>query len=269
MLNCYVLIWTDALMIEPRIDRYEFKRRCFTQISLPSATTFRALLLSLGINGGLLLVLAFTTDKKPISQPHFNPLLIKAVLVQPTAALRKAQSKPKLAFETNSGIAHSVDIDDVKQDEIAASASNETSESEEPQTPLVKEPSAQLNTEKKDVRLSIREATQDYINRLNGQRLQDIANQSSSNTTRSNAVKNTKLSKRYNTEDEELRESIEIVVDCNTVKGKVFSLLSKNKGVTIEDRDFPSLSDSIAVQGTVKCRDNSRFNDYINRRINK
>lgn len=269
MLNCYVLIWTDALMIEPRIDRYEFERRCFTQISLPSASTLRALLLSLGINGGLLLALAFTTDKKPVSQPHFPPLLIKAVLVQPAVALRKAQSNPKLMNETNAGVAHSVDIKYVKQDEIAASASNETGEPEEPQTPLVKQPLAQLNTEKKDVRLSIREAAQDYLNRLNGQRLQDIANQSSSNTTRSNAVKNTKLSKRYNTEDEELRDSIEIVVDCNTVKGKVFSLLSKNKGVTIEDRDFPSLSDSIAVQGTVKCRDNSRFNDYINRRINK
>ena len=92
MLNCYVLIWTDALMIEPRIDRYEFERRCFTQISLPSASTLRALLLSLGINGGLLLALAFTTDKKPVSQPHFPPLLIKAVLVQPAVALRRPKA---------------------------------------------------------------------------------------------------------------------------------------------------------------------------------
>ena len=256
-------------MIEPRIDRYEFERRCFTQISLPRASTLRALLLSLGINGGLLLVLAFTTDKKPVSQPHFNPLLIKAVLVQPTAALRKAQSKPKLMDEINAGVEHSVDIKEVNQDESTASASNEAGESEEPQALLVKEPLAQQNTEKIDVRPSIREATQDYINRLNGQRLHDIANQSSSNKTHLNAVRNTKLSKRYNTEDEDLRESIEIVVDCNTVKGKIFSLLSENKGVTIEDRDFPSLPDSVAVKGTVRCRDNSRFNGYINRRVNK
>ena len=79
-------------MVEPRGDRYEFENSCFTQISLPSASTLRALLLSLGINGGLLLALAFTTDKKPVSQPHFPPLLIKAVLVQPAVALRRPKA---------------------------------------------------------------------------------------------------------------------------------------------------------------------------------
>tara|TARA_A200000113_G_C8817689_1_gene339377 strand:- start:283 stop:1071 length:789 start_codon:yes stop_codon:yes gene_type:complete len=262
-------MWTDALMLEQRIDRYELERSCFTRISLPSPSTLSALLLSFGINVLLLLALAFTTHKKPVSQQHSNPHSIKAVLVQPTTALRKAQSKPKSAPETNADVAHSVDIKEAKQGESKTNSSNDAGESEEPQKSLLKKPSAQFHAETKDVRPSIREATQDYINRLNGQRLHDIANQSSSNTTHSNAVKNTKLSKRYNTEDEELRESIEIVVDCNTAKGKIFSLLSENKGVTIEDRDFPSLSDSITVQGRVKCRDNSRFNDYINRRVNK
>ena len=40
-------------------------------------------------------------------------------------------------------------------------------------------------------------------------------------------------------EDDDYMESLEIVVDCSTLKGKLFSALSKNKGVTIDNRDFP------------------------------
>ena len=256
-------------MLEQRIDRHELEKSCFTRISLPSPSTLGALLFSLGINVGLLLALTFSTDKRPASQEHFKPLLIKAVLVQPTSALRMARTKPKSVSETSAGVAHSVDIKEAKQGESNTSSSNETRESEEPQKPLVKESSVQLHAETQDVRLSIREETQDYIKHLNEQRLHDIANPLAFSKSHTNMMGNAKVSKRYNTEDEAFLESIEIVVDCNTVKGKIFSFLSKNKGGSIEDRDLPSLPNSVTAQGTVKCRDNSLFNEYINRRVNK
>ncbi|GFD86653.1 hypothetical protein KUL150_27120 [Alteromonas sp. KUL150] len=60
-------------------------------------------------------------------------------------------------------------------------------------------------------------------------------------------------------------DSIKIVGDCNNVKGKVFSFISKNKDITIENFDFAPLPDSMTAQGTVKCRDSNRFNHYIDR----
>jgi len=59
-------------------------------------------------------------------------------------------------------------------------------------------------------------------------------------------------------------------VDCNMVKGKVFSLLSENKGVTIEDRDFPALAEDATtpVQGTVRCRDHGSFQLLIDKYLN-
>ena len=257
-----------ALMIEPRIDRYEFERRCFTPISLPSATTFRALLLSLGINGGLLLALAFTTQNESVSQKHFTPVLLKAVLVMPAIAPQKTDIDSEPVNEKGSGLEHSVAIKKANKAEKVSSASKVVGKSKEQQKLLVKEPSPQFKARTEETGLNIRNATQDYINRLNAQRLHDIANQSPSNKTHSNVKRNPKLSSSFNAENEDFLKSIEIVVDCSSIKGTFFSTLSKNKGVTIEDRDFPSSPDSSTVQGTVKCRDNSRFNDYINRRLN-
>ena len=138
------------------------------------------------------------------------------------------------------------------------------------QTPLEKEVSAQPLLRPKDVRLRVQDATQHYINRLNAQRLQDLANQPPSNKTRLNMKRTHKLSNPYNNENDDFLESIEIVVDCSTLKGKLFSALSKNKGVTIEDGDFPILAgDALkSVQGTVKCRDHKSFQIHIDKYLN-
>jgi hypothetical protein len=83
--------------------------------------------------------------------------------------------------------------------------------------------------------------------------------------------RNPKLSIPSDTGNEGFLKSIEIVVDCSSIKGKLFSALSKNKGVTIEERDFPSLAGDRpkSVQGTVKCRDHRSFQMHIDRYLNK
>ncbi|CAB9492480.1 hypothetical protein [Alteromonas macleodii] len=258
----------DALMVEPRIDRYELKRSCFTQISLPNASALGAFILSLGTNGALLLALAFTTENQSVSKQHFPPVLLKAVLVTPTTAPQKTEIDSETVNEKGSDLEHSAAIENTKKGEQVSSASKVVGKPKEPQKLLVKEPSPQFKARTEETKVKIRDATQDYINRLNAQRLHDIANQSPSNKTHSNVKRNPKLSNSFNTENEDFLKSIEIVVDCSSIKGKLFSALSKNKGVTIEDRDFPPSPGSTTVQGTVKCRDNSRFNDYINRRLN-
>ncbi|TKB01137.1 hypothetical protein E5672_18085 [Alteromonas portus] len=259
----------DASMVEGRVNRYGLEWHCFAQIRLPSSSALRALLLSLGINGGLLLALAFTTANKPAGQQPLPPLLLKAVLLQPPTIPQKTETKPKLVHETHADVEGGVVLKEAKKKETPSIASRPENESEGAQAPLEKEVSAQPLLRAKDVRLRIQDATKNYINRLNAQRLQNIANQLSSNKTHSNVKKSQKLSNSFNTENEDFLESIEIIVDCSTLKGKFFSALSKNKGIAIEDRDFPSSPNTPTVQGTVKCRDNSRFNDYINRRVNK
>lgn len=255
-------------MVEPRVDRYELERSCLTQISLPSASDLRALLLSLGINGSLLLALAFTTGNESVSQKHSKPTLLKAVLVRSTTVPQKTDIDSEPVNDKGSDLEHSAAIEKTKKGEQVSSASKVVGKPKEPQKLLVKEPSPQFKARTEETKVKIRDATQDYINRLNAQRLHDIANQSPSNKTHSNVKRNPKLSNSSNTENEDFLKSIEIVVDCSSTKGKLFSALSKNKGVTIEDRDFPPSPGSTTVQGTVKCRDNSRFNDYINRRLN-
>lgn len=258
-------------MVEGRVNRYGLEWHCFAQVRLPKASTLRALLLSLGINGGLLLALAFTTDNKPVRQQRLSPLLLKAVLLQPPTIPRKAESKPKLVNETNTGLEVGAGIKEAKVRESIPIASREKNEPEAPQAPLEKEMSPQPNVKTNDVRLRVQDATQNYINRLNAKRLKDIANQSSSNKTRLNVKRNPKLSNYYNNENEDFLESIEIVVDCSTLKGKLFSALSKNKGVTIEDRDFPTVAGYAlkSVQGTVKCRDHNNFQMHIDKYLNK
>lgn len=158
-----------------------------------------------------------------------------------------------------------------KKRENPSNASKKKSESEASQVPLEKEVSAQPLLRTKGVRLRVKDATQNYINRLNAQRLQDIAYQSPSKKTHSNVKRNPRFSNPNNTENEDFLESIEIVVDCSIFKGKLFSALSKNKGVTIKERDFPTLAGDAkkSVQGTVKCRDHKRFQTHIDKYLNK
>lgn len=258
-------------MVEGRVNRYGLEWYCFAQIRLPSFSALHALLLSLGINGGLLLALVFSTANKPAGQQRLSPLLLKAVLLQPSTIPQKAKSKPKLVHKTNADVEGGGDTEEAKKRENPSNASKEKNESEASQVPLEKEVSAQSLLRTKDVRLRVKDATQNYINRLNAQRLQDIANQSPSKKTHSNVNRNLKLSNPYNTENEDFLESIEIVVDCSTFKGKLFSALSKNKGVTIKERDFPTLAGDAkkSVQGTVKCRDHKRFQTHIDKYLNK
>ena len=261
----------DALMVDSRIDRYELERSSLTQISLPSASELRALLLSLGINGSLLLALAFTTENESINQQHFPPVLLKAVLVMPTSAPQKTDIDSEPVNEKGSDLEHSAAIEKTKKGEKVSSANKVVGKTKEPQKLLVKEPSPQFKARTKETKLKIRDATQDYINRLNAQRLHDIANQSPSNKTHSNVKRNPKLSNSSNTENEDFLKSIEIVLDCSSIKGKLFSTLSKNKGVTLNDRDFPTLAGDAtkSVQGTVKCRDHGSIQLHIDKYLNK
>lgn len=87
----------------------------FAQIRLPNASALRALLLSLGINGGLLLALAFTTANKPAGQQRLSTLLLKAVLLQSSTIPQKAKSKPKLVHETNADVEGGGDIKEAKK----------------------------------------------------------------------------------------------------------------------------------------------------------
>lgn len=261
----------DALMVEERINRYELERSCFAQISLPSVSDLRALLLSLGINGSLLLALAFTTENQSVSQQQFPPVLLKAVLVMPTTAPQKTEIDSEPVNDKGSDLEHTFAIKKANKGEKVSSASKVVGKSKEPQKLLVKEPSPQFKARKEETKLKIRDATQYYFNRLNAQRLHDIAKQSHSNKTHSNVKRNPKLSNSFNTENEDFLKSIEIVVDCSTLKGKLFSSLSKNKGITLHDRDFPMLAgDAVkSVQGTVKCRDHSSFQTHIDKYLNQ
>lgn len=217
-------------MVEPRIDRYELERSCFAQVRLPSAPTLRALLLSLGINGSLLLALAFTTENESVSQQDLPPVLLKAVLVMPTTAPQKTEIDSKPEHEEGSDLEHSVTIKKAKKGEKVSSASKVVGKPKEPQKLLVKEPSPQFKARTEETKLKIRDATKNYINRLNAQRLHDIANQSPTNKIHPNVKRNPKLSNSFNAENEEFLKTIEIVVDCSSIKGKLFSTLSKNKG---------------------------------------
>ena len=158
-----------------------------------------------------------------------------------------------------------------KNKETPSIASREKNESEGSQAPLEKEVSAQPLLRTKDVRLRVQDATKNYINRLNAQRLESIAKQSPSNSTHSNGNRSRKPSNSFNTENEDFLESIEIIVDCSTFKGKLFNSLSKNKGITLHDRGFPTLAgDPVkSVQGTAKCREHSSFQLHIDNYLNK
>lgn len=91
-------------MVEGSVDKNGLEWHYFTQIRLPSASSLRALLLSLGINGGLLLALASTTANKPADQQRLPQLLLKAVLLQPPTIPQKTETKPKLVHETNADV---------------------------------------------------------------------------------------------------------------------------------------------------------------------
>ena len=221
--------------------------------------------------GGALLALAFTTANKPAGQQPLPPLLLKAVLLQPPTIPQKNETKPKLVHETNADVEGGVVLKEAKKKETSSIASRQKNESEGSQATLEKEVSAQPLLRSKDARLRVQDATKNYINRLNAQRLESIANQSPSNKTHLNVNRSGKLSHSFNTENEDFLESIEIIVDCSTLKGKLFSALSKNKGVTLHDRDFPTLAgDAVnSVQGTVKCRDHSSFQTHIDKYLNQ
>jgi len=219
----------------------------------------------------LLLALAFTTDNESVSQQHFPPVLLKAVLVRPTTAPQKTEIDSEAVNEKVSDLEHSVAIKKAKKAEKVSSASKVVGKSKEPQKLLVKEPSPQFKARTEEAGLKIRNATQDYINRLNAKRLHDIAIQSPSTNNHSNVKRTPKLSTPSNAGNEDFLKSIEIVVDCSSIKGKLFSALSKNKGVTIEERDFSSLAGDRpkSAQGTVKCRDHKRFQTHIDKYLNK
>lgn len=189
----------------------------------------------------------------------------------PTTAPQKTEIDSKPEHEKSSDLEHSAAIEKTKKGEKVSSASKVVGKPKESQKLLIKEPSPQFKARKEETRLKIRDATQYYINRLNVQRLHDIAKQSHSNKTHSNVKRNPKLSNSFNTENEDFLKSIEIVVDCSTLKGKLFSSLSKNKGITLHDRDFPTLAgDAVkSVQGTVKCREHSSFQTHIDKYLNQ
>jgi hypothetical protein len=215
--------------------------------------------------------LAFTTENQSVSQQQFPPVLLKAVLVMPTTAPQKTEIDSKPEHEKSSDLEHSAAIEKTKKGEKVSSASKVVGKPKESQKLLVKEPSPQLKARTEESKLKIRDATKDYINRLNAQRLHDTANQSPSNKTHSNVKRDPKLSNSFNTENEDFLKSIETVVDCSTLKGKLFSSLSKNKGITLHDRDFPTLAgDAVkSVQGTVKCREHSSFQTHIDKYLNQ
>ena len=158
-----------------------------------------------------------------------------------------------------------------KKKKNLSTTSREKNETEASQALLEKDVSAQPLLKTQDVRPRVQDATKDYINRLNAQRLRDIAIQSPSTTNHSNVKRNPKLSTPSNAGNEDFLKSIEIVVDCSTLKGKLFSSLSKNKGGTLNDRDFPTLAgDAVkSVQGTVKCRDHGSIQLHIDKNLNK
>jgi len=131
----------DALMVDGSVDKYGLEWHCFTQICLPSASTLRALLLSLGINGSLLLALAFTTENESVSQQDLPPVLLKAVLVMPTTAPQKADIDSQPVNEKGSDLEHSAAIEKTKKGEKVSSASKVVGKPKEQQKLLVKEPS--------------------------------------------------------------------------------------------------------------------------------
>ena len=118
-------------MVDSRIDRYELERSSLTQISLPSASDLRALLLSLGINGSLLLALAFTTENESINQQHFPP-------VMPTSAPQKTDIDSEPVNEKGSDLEHSAAIEKTKKGEKVSSANKVVGKTKEPQKLLVK-----------------------------------------------------------------------------------------------------------------------------------
>ena len=125
-------------MVEGRVNRYGLEWPCFTHIRLPSSSALHALLLSLGINGGLLLALAFTTANKPAGQQPLPPLLLKAVLLQPPTIPQKTETKPKLVHETSADVEGGVVLKEAKKKETPSIASREKNESEGSQAPLAK-----------------------------------------------------------------------------------------------------------------------------------
>ncbi|BFT28984.1 hypothetical protein D210916BOD24_01600 [Alteromonas sp. D210916BOD_24] len=264
-------------MIEQRIDSKGDDFHSFSKTSAPHTFTFSAVTLSLAINGLLLIALALSTDSKPFNMQEVRPQLLKAILLRPNKVLQqkpvpiKVESKPESPEVKGTSAKRRTDSNQVKTRDISPNFRNAISDPSLQKERLAKEVSEPAITKRKAATSKVQRATQDYFNHLNKERLHDIARQSSRSTADTTTPQITNPPRYYKTNDKAAIEGIEIVLDYNTIKGKVFSFLSRNKGVTVEDRDIPTFSNSTSLptQGTVNCRDNSGFNDFIDRRVNK
>lgn len=254
-------------MKELRFYNVEHEGHFFTQTSSPNNSTLRALFLSFVINGLLLLALAIGTKTKSISHQTPQLRILEAVLLQPNKFLKlkgfpkKRESQLSLEQKMPTNTANDVDVQDTEKPHYASSYSDKINVK-----PLHKKNvGSEVSVEAMP---NVLETSKAYINKLNRQRLHDIPEQPLSRKLGGIAVNNFH---NRRIEDHDYMESIEIVVDCSTLKGKLFSALSKNKGVTIDNRDFPALAGDAtrSVQGTVKCRDHRSFQIHIDRYLNK
>lgn len=224
-------------MKELRVYKVEHEGRFFTQTSSPNNSTLRALFLSFLINGLLLLALALGTKTKSISHQAPQLRILEAVLLRPNKFLKpkgfpkKRESQLSLEQKVPTNTANDVDVQDTEKPHNASSYSDKKS-----QILAQKNVGSEASEEAMP---NVLETSKAYINKLNRQRLHDIPEQPLSRKLGGSEVNNFH---NRRIEDDDYMESIEIVVDCGTLKGKLFSALSKNKGVTIDNRDFPALA---------------------------
>lgn len=254
-------------MKELRVYNVEHEGRFFTHTSSPNNPTLRALFLSFVINGLLLLALAIGTKTKSVSHQAPQLRILEAVLLHPNKFLKpkgfpkKRESQLSLEQKVPTNTANDVDVQDTEKPHYASSYSDKINVKPMHKKNVGSEVSGEAMP-------NVLETSKAYINKLNRQRLHDIPEQPLSRKLGGSKVNNFH---NRRIEDDDYMESLEIVVDCSTLKGKLFSALSKNKGVAIDNRDFPALAADAtrSVQGTVKCRDHRGFQMHIDKYLNK
>ncbi|MCB4436736.1 hypothetical protein LHL20_10900 [Alteromonas sp. McT4-15] len=233
---------------------------------------------SVSVTCHLLLALIVSYSVKKIVQDQSKPLIepIKAVLwskreISNTLPFSgKAQSRatatrdisnqvPTLNVAAKAKVKSNQSIDGAKK-VASAPVENHSSERELPLSGALPSSTSSSSVHSID---NIKQATQTYIDNLNREALSALP---TSSTAPQRQRKVLPL-----TSDELLRASIEITVNCDTWTGQLFASLSKNRGVVLEDRDFPTISgdDVLPPKGSVVCSEFGNINHYINKRLTK
>jgi hypothetical protein len=251
-----------------------FNSRCYHRLFV------NALTLSLLLHGLLIVGLIVSVQRFRLVNYVAQPNVINATLIASKVDSKQNSSEEDAPSNLRDEIQkkdHTAPILSSKEDKqnvdrIAESIDDilvQSNRTHAYDSPITK--TSHISTHEKDP-FEIESATTSYMKQLELNRLRDLA-AAVANTHKNPLLLKTKKNayEPLKTADDLLIEKIQVEVDCTTTKGAVFNFLSRNKGVVIEDRDLPNLSQQhiLPKEGIVRCRNNSAFREYVDKRVYK